>query len=241
MTYSTQTSRSRAWRMLNVWVTLLCAASLLVAHGDWARAEGAGYPRAKPYLRVLLDDAHKRFRKDAVLARIELQGVPGQAAWLGVGLYSPSNGMILSVEVGGPHNGASRVSQAAPQTGSGAVGLPLDFNIDLPEAIAILRKRGLTGPLGPVYLGMVGASGTQPLLAWTVRVYGGPIMFPLYIDAQDGKFIAWQRAMDPPNGSDAQLQAIWDALLNRNKPADRNSPVFNAQQCIAQIQMGGDC
>jgi hypothetical protein len=65
-------------------------------------------------------------------------------------------------------------------------------------------------------------------------------MFPLYIDAQDGKFIAWQRAMDPPNGSDAQLKAIWDALLNRNKP-DPGSPVFNAQQCMAQIQMGGNC
>jgi hypothetical protein len=228
------------WRVFGISVMLVGAASLIVTRGELVRAEGTGFPRSKPYLKVLLDDAHRRFRKDAVIARIELQGASGQA-WLGVGLYSPSNGAILSVQVGGPNNGAFRVSQAAPQTGaSPAAGLPLDFNVDLPEAIAILRKRGLTGPLGPVYLGMVGASGTQPLLAWTVRVYGGPIMFPLYINAQDGKFIAWQRAMDPPNGSDAQLKAIWDALLNRNQP-DRNGPVFNAQQCIAQIQMGGDC
>jgi hypothetical protein len=231
------------WRVFGISVMLVGAASLLAARGELARAEDAGFPRAKPYLKMLLDDAHQRFRKDAVLARIELQGVPGQA-WLGVGLYSPSNGAILSVEVGGPNNGAYRVSQAARQTGTGAVGLPLEFNIDLPDAIAILRKRGLTGPLGPVYLGMVGASGTQPLLAWTVRVYGGPIMFPLYIDAQDGKFIAWQRAMDPPNGSDAQLKAIWDALLNRNKPVDpdiRHNPVFRALECSELIQAGLGC
>jgi hypothetical protein len=231
-----------AWRVFGVAVILLGAASLLLARSEVVRAEGSGFPRAKPYLKVLLDDAHKRFRKDAVIAKIELQGIPGQA-WLGVGLYSPSNGAILSVEVGGPSNGAFRVSPGTGRAGAPTAGLPLDFNIDLPDAIAILRKRGLTGPLGPVYLGMVGATGTQPLLAWTVRVYGGPIMFPLYIDAQDGKFIEWQRAMDPPNGSDAQLKAIWDALLNRNKPADPglSQSLRNVQQCMAAIQMGLDC
>jgi hypothetical protein len=231
------------WRVFGMAVILLGAATLLASRSELVRAEGGGYPRAKPYLKVLLDDAHKRFRKDAVIAKIELQGAAGQA-WIGVGLYSPSNGAILSVQVGGPNNGAFRVSQTARQTGAGAVGLPLDFNIDLPEAVATLRKRGFTGPLGPVYLGMVGASGTQPLLAWTVRVYGGPIMVPLYIDAQDGKFIAWQRAMDPPNGSDAQLKAIWDALLNRNKPADpdiRNNPVYRALECSELIQAGLGC
>src|ERR1700733_7834736 len=108
-------------------------------------AQGAaeGYPRAKPYLQILLDDAHRRFRKDAVISRIELQGAAG-VAWLGVGRYSPSNGAILRVGVGGPNNGAYKVSSAAPQAGVSA-GLPIDFNLDLPDAIAVLRKGGWNG------------------------------------------------------------------------------------------------
>jgi hypothetical protein len=78
-----------------------------VATESSGACETDGYPRAKPYLKILLDDARKRFRKDAVITRIELQGAAGEA-WLGVGLYSPSNGAILGAQVGGPHNGAYR-------------------------------------------------------------------------------------------------------------------------------------
>jgi hypothetical protein len=217
-------------------IVFLALAGVLLLRLQPVQAAADGYPRAKPYLKILLDDAHRRFRKDAVITRIELQGGAG-VAWLGVGLYSPSNGAILSVEVGGPNNGAYRVSSAAPHAGVSS-GLPIDFNLDLPDAIATLRKGGWNGALGPVYLGMVGATGTVPLLAWTFRVNGGPMMFPIFINAQDGQFIPWPQAMDPPNGSDAQLQRIWDALLNRHAPNGNNGSYWTPEKVNECAFMG---
>lgn len=40
----------------------------------------------------------------------------------------------------------------------------------------------------------------------------------MFVNAQDGSVVTWQRAMDPPNGSDAQLADIYGRLLNRNQP-----------------------
>jgi hypothetical protein len=203
------------WQEFKLPILLIVVIGVVAPRNQPALAATDGYPRAKPYLKILLDDAHKRFRRDAVITRIELQGAAG-VAWLGVGLYSPSNGAILGVQVGGPNNGAYRQSQTAP--GNYGAGLPTDFKVDLPDAVVALRNAGWSGGIGPMHLGMVGASGTSPILAWTLRVTGWPMMFPAFIDAQSGQLIAWQRAMDPPNGSDAQLKAIWDVLLNRNQP-----------------------
>jgi hypothetical protein len=50
-----------------------------VATESSGACETDGYPRAKPYLKILLDDARKRFRMDAVITRIELQGAAGEA------------------------------------------------------------------------------------------------------------------------------------------------------------------
>lgn len=224
------------WRKFKLSILLIAIACIFSPRNQPAQAATDGYPRAKPYLQILLDDAHKRFRKDAVITRIELQGAAG-VAWLGVGLYSPSNGAILGVQVGGPNNGAYRISSATP--GNAAAALPTDFKVDLPDAIAALRKGGWNGALGPVYLGMVGATGTQPLLAWTFRVSDGPMMFPIYINAQDGHFIAWPRAMDPPNGSDAQLKRIWDALLNRSAP--QNKSIFSTPDRVNECVFEDAC
>lgn len=90
------------WRVFGTSVILVGLATLFAGRGELARAEGGGFPRAKQYLQVVLDDAHKRFRKDAVIARIELQGVPGQAC-LGEGLYSPSNGATIQVTAAQRH------------------------------------------------------------------------------------------------------------------------------------------
>lgn len=225
------------WRSHRLPMILMAVASMFSPRMHSVQAAADEYPRAKPYLNILLDDAHKRFRKDAVITRIELQGAAG-VAWLGVGLYSPSNGAILSVQVGGPANGAYRQSQAAP--GNVAAGLPTDFKVDLPEAVAALRNAGVHGGLGSTYLGRVGASGTTPILAWTMRVGGGSVMFPIYVDAQTGKLIQWQRAMDPPNGSDAQLKAIWDALYKRDQPQqpDADEQARKVGECVAMLQDG---
>jgi hypothetical protein len=232
------------WRAFKLPIVLIAVVGAFPPRIQPVQAAADGYPRAKPYLKILLEDAHKRFRKDAVITRIELQGAAG-IAWLGVGLYSPSNGAILSVQVGGPNNGAYRQSRTAP--GNVSAGLPTDFKVDLPDAVVALRGAGWSGGLGPMYLGMVGASGTPPILAWTLRVTGGPMMFPVFIDAQSGELIAWQRAMDPPNGSDAQLKAIWDKLLNRNqsKQPDLNAILRHADNCSATLAGygggGGGC
>lgn len=61
---------------------------------------------------MLLNDARQKWRKDAVITRVQLEGIQNVAGWLGVQLYSPSNGGIMSVEVGGPNNGAESFAQA---------------------------------------------------------------------------------------------------------------------------------
>jgi hypothetical protein len=117
----------------------------------------------------------------------------------------------------------------------------MDFNIDLPDAVAAVQRAGRTHGVGPIYLGRVGARGTPPMLAWTVRVTGGPMMVPVFVDAQTGELIPWQRAMDPPNGSDAQLKAIWDVLINRNqpKPLDMNAIMRHIDNCSATLANNG--
>jgi hypothetical protein len=47
--------------------------------------------------------------------------------------------------------------------------------------------------------------------------------------------------MDPPNGSDAQLKAIWDVLINRNqpKPLDMNAIMRHIDNCSATLANNG--
>ena len=228
-------------------VLFLAVVFVAALPGQQIQTGSNGIPRANPYLKMLLNDARQKWRKDAVITAVALEGVPNGAGWLGVQLYSPSNGGILNVEVGGPNNGAESFAQATAANGIHALTAPLPTNVavDLPEAIAAIRKAGLNGPLGASYLGMAGASGTQPILAWTVHVSSGSfIEAPIFVNATDGKFIPWKRAMDPPNGSDAQIAAAWNALFHRNDNQNPgqgegiNSPAYKAMECVAMIQEG---
>jgi hypothetical protein len=226
---------------------LITAGCVLVALSQQIQTGGNGIPRANPYLNMLLNDARQKWRKDAVITRVQLEGIQNVAGWLGVELYSPSNGGIMSVEVGGPNNGAESFAQATPANGINALTTPLPtaVNVDLPDAIASIRRANLNGPLGASYLGMVGATDTQPILAWTIHVSNGSfIEAPVFVDAKSGKFIPWKRAMDPPNGTDAQIAAAWNALFNRNQNSGQdqgqgfNSPAYKAMECVAALQEG---
>jgi hypothetical protein len=237
----------RSGRILSRSVILLAAAFVVSLPGQQIQTGGNGIPKANPYLKMLLNDARQKWRKDAIITKVQLEGVQNVAGWLGVELYSPSNGGIMNVEVGGPNNGAETYAQATAANGIHALTAPLPpgVNVDLPDAIASIRKAGLNGPLGASYLGMAGASGTAPILAWTVHVSsGGFIEAPIFVDASSGKFIPWKRAMDPPNGSDAQIAAAWNALFHRNDNQNSgqgegiNSPAYKAMECVAMIQEG---
>ena len=187
--------------------------------------------------------------KDAEINTIELQWYPpkvpdsSRVYWLKFEIYSPSVRSTCWVNIGGPINGNTFCGN--PNTNpiaNSLTALPPSFNMDLPNVIAFVRHAGMGGPLGSVQLRMAGATGTPEFPAWTISVVGGPPWAPLFVNALDGKVVAWQRAMDPPNGSDAQIKAAWDSLLNRNKPAaGQGDAGYRAMDCVVQIQETGNC
>jgi len=225
-------------RFFSFSVVFLAAACVFAQTGQKAQPAGEGIPHASAAMKNLLDQAHKTFRRDAVVTSVEVQGVPG-LYWLLIDLYSPSNGATMGIWVGGPNDGQFALGHVQPQ--SATVAIPPNFNADLPEIMASLRKEGLKGPLDVTRLLWAGASGTPPILAWQIRIAGGtPMFFPLFINAQDGKVIPWQRAMDPPDASDAQLRAAWDRLQHRNRPQTGPNGM-SAWDCVVQIQETGNC
>jgi len=196
--------------------------------------------------KAVLAGARDKWVKDAVVTRVDVQAAYGiSQAWLTFDLFSPSTGGHMIYTAGGPQNGHSSFGYIAP-INRDRVGTPLppSLSLDLRDAIAAVRKAGLKGQMGPIHLDMVGASGTPPIAVWSIRVAGGPIMVPLFVDAQSGKFVPWQRASDPPNGSDVQLRDIWNRLLNRNQTPP-NSAFDRVQweiwECINGPTMGAGC
>lgn len=189
-----------------------------------------------------LEGARKLWMKDAVAVHVEVEGAFGiPTAWFRFSLYSPSTGNFATYVVGGPMNGQSTFSFIQPidrpRLGDP---LPPGLSVDLPDAIASLRKAGYQGALGVIRLDMSGATGTTPLPAWSIRVGGkSPAFPPVFVDAQTGKFIPVNRMMDPVPGSDAELKAIWDRLLNRNQPEPAKIPGhLEPWECVALIQEG---
>jgi hypothetical protein len=188
----------------------------------------------------VLEGARKLWRKDAVITFAELQGAFGiPQAWWRFDLYSPSINFAATYTVGGPLNGQSTFSYIQPYQRKG-IGdpLPPEINVNLPAAIASLRKAGFNGALGLIRLHMAGATGTQPLPAWSIRVGGkSPTYPPVFINAQDGKFIPVSRAMDPAPGSDAELRAIYGRAMQRIQSGGRNASL-DALECLAMLQLG---
>lgn len=191
--------------------------------------------------KATLEGARKLWMKDAVVVHVEVEGAFGiPTAWFRFSLYSPSTGNFATYVVGGPMNGQSTFSFIQPINRS-RLGdpLPPNLSVDLPDAIASLRKAGFHGGLGVIRLDMSGATGTTPLPAWSIRVGGkSPAFPPVFVNAQTGKFIPVNRMMDPVAGSDAELKEIWDRLLNRNQPAAKIPGHLEGWECVALIQEG---
>jgi hypothetical protein len=191
--------------------------------------------------KATLEGARKLWMKDAVVVHVEVEGAFGiPTAWFRFSLYSPSTGNFATYAVGGPMNGQSTFSFIQP-INRPRLGdpLPADLSVDLPDAIASLRKAGYHGGLGVIRLDMSGATSTTPLPAWSIRVGGkSPAFPPVFVNAQTGKFIPVNRMMDPAPGSDAELKEIWDRLLNRNQPAAKIPGQLEGWECVALIQEG---
>jgi hypothetical protein len=192
--------------------------------------------------KATIKGARTLWMKDAVVVHVEVEGAFGiPTAWFRFSLYSPSTGNFATYVAGGPMNGQSTFSFIQPIDRS-RLGNPLppDLSVDLPDAIASLRKAGFHGGLGVIRLDMSGATGTRPLPAWSIRVGGKtPAFPPVFVDAQTGKFIPVNRMMDPVPGSDAELKEIWDRLLNRNQPVSNKTPGhLEPWECVALIQEG---
>jgi hypothetical protein len=210
---------------------------------------GAVYPsHVSATMATVLAGARKQWKKDAEINRIELQWYPPQvpdasrAYWLRFEIYSPSIRSTCRVNVGGPINGNTFCGN--PNTNpiaNSSTALPPSFNLDLPDFIAFVRHAGMGGPLGSVELRMAGATGTPSFPAWTISVVGGPAWAPLFVNALDGKVVAWQRAMDPPNGNDAQLADIYGIVLQNRGPAGGDNAAYKAMECVVEIQETGNC
>jgi|SRR5579872_7143519 len=148
--------------------------------------------------KTVLAGARKLWRPDAVVTYVEVQGAFGfPQAWLRFDLCSPSVGFTATYTVGGPLNGQSTFSYVQPYNRNriGAA-LPPDIDVDLTAAIASIRKAGYNGALGLIRLHMAGATGTQLLSAWAIRVGGQKITFPpLFINAHDAPWTRHPAAM----------------------------------------------
>ena len=188
-----------------------------------------------------LEGARKLWMKDAVAVHVEVEGSYGiPTGWFRFDLYSPSTGNFATYTVGGPMNGQSTFSVIQPINRS-RLGdpLPTDLIVDLPTAIASLRKAGYNGSLGVIRLDMSNATGVKPQPAWSIRVGGKtPAFPPVFVNAETGKFIPVNLMMDPVPGSDAELKAIWDRLLNRNQPQGKKPGQLEPWECVALLQEG---
>jgi hypothetical protein len=210
---------------------------------------GAVYPsHVSATMSTVLAGARKQWMKDAEINTVELQWYPpkvpdsSRAYWLRFTIYSPLIRSTCWVNVGGPINGNTFCG--SPNTNpipNSLPALPPSFNLDLPDVIAFVRRAGMGGPLGSVQLRMAGATATPQFPAWTISVVGGPPWAPLFVNALDGKVVAWQRAMDPPPGSDAELAAAYSRVLHHSGPSGPNDAGYKAMECVAQIQETGNC
>jgi hypothetical protein len=203
----------------------------------------SAYPGTFPgTYKLTIAGARAFWMKDAVVVHVQVEGQVGiPTAWFRFSLYSPSTGNFASYEAGGPQNGQSTPSFIQP-TDRSRLGdpLPENLSVDLPDAIASLRKAGFPGALGVIYLDMSGATGQTPLPAWSIRVGGkSPAFPPIFVNAQTGKFMPVVRMMDPVPGSDAEIKEVWDRLLNRNQPATNRTPGgLSGADCVGLIQQG---
>ena len=120
------------------------------------------------------------------------------------------------------------------------IALP-EFKLDLPDAIALIRRAGLKDSLNSLELRMVGAAHTTPLAAWMIATRGAKTLYPIPVDAQTGAVIPWQRVFDPPQWTDAQMKAAWDRVLNRNQPKPYDPYARDPGECVIEIIQVGHC
>jgi hypothetical protein len=199
--------------------------------------ENGGYNYdVKPALSQVLAAARKNL-PDLSFTYVEIQGIPGYL-WLQYHLYSPSTGAVVTGYAGGPNSGQYSVTNWKPNDPAQTV-LPTNFKVDFADAMRTLQKTGLkpTG-LGITRLQWAGATGTPPVLAWSIRVGGTGYLVPLFVDAQTGQVLPWQRAIDPITGNDAQIQAWRDSFKPPPPPQGQSNSGIQAMECVAGLQEG---
>jgi hypothetical protein len=210
---------------------------------------GAAYPKhLNETMASALTTARKIWMKDAVVNSVQLQWYPPNVLdsqktyWLKLAMMSPSIRVQCWTNVGGPMNGNTFCSSPVDNINRMQPPLPASISQDLPDVLANVRRMGMGGPLGSVELRMAGTSGKPQFPAWVIEVAGGPSWVPLFVNAMDGKVVGWQQAMDPPNGSDAQLADVYGRLLHRAPPpGSQGDPGYEAAKCVFELQQGGAC
>ena len=195
----------------------------------------------------ILATARKNWHADAILTSVDLKWYPDENVddtkvtmhWLEIQANSPSTGARRYFYIGG--TSAGTVVDEPPDQSSSTIdhALPASVKLDLPQAIAFLRRVGLKDRLFLVRLEMVGAANTQPLAAWTIASLADPNLFPLALDAQTGKVIPWVRAYNPPPFTDKQMHDAWQQVLHPPKPGPNNAQAH--LECFMSVQEYGYC
>ena len=176
-------------------------------------------------MKSVLAESRKRGMLDAAPDYIRLQWYPPNVPdsvktfWLKLAVYSPSTHIVCSVDSGGPSAGAPLCGSInGYQAAAMEPPLPPTSMWTCPISSPASAKGGSRVRSDLWNCAWQAPPGRRNSPAWVLEIQGGPAWVPLFVNAQDGSVVTWQRAMDPPNGSDAQLADIYGRLLNRNQP-----------------------
>jgi hypothetical protein len=213
------------WRQIFQAGAILAALALPLPSSIRADEPAALPDHVQDIAKEILAKAKKTWRKDAYVTTIRLavttssDGSQTQNT-LYVTLYSPSKQLAEIVPHGQQYGDYPMPIAAGTTIDLGPVP---DFTIDLPQAVAIARQHGMTGKLNGAYIEVHHPTGKAPILAWVVQT-DDPVNNMLQakvpaIDPFTGEVIPFNKAFDPPPGSDKELAAaarrFWMALHGR--------------------------
>ncbi len=184
-------------------------------------------PSHLPKLAAAAMTKARRWHPDAILVNLEVMGGPGQFQ-IQLEFFSPSDltGFIVS-EGMGPES-----DQVVASASWGTVPIPADF-IDLPDAIAVMRARGMKGLVAGATLSAVKLCGTVPVMKWEItpanadqQIQGGP-EFYAYAPPESARPMDWRKAGEL---ADRALKGDASALATLRQAAQSGDP--NAENSL---------
>ena len=170
-------------------------------------------PSGLPEAAKELAEQARAWRGDALLMRIEVgrKGDKESTAEISTSFYFVSPPERLILRLPGRQEFAAQELSPGQFGGRGSFVPVPDFSVDLPQAIGVAKKAGMTGSIEEAELSVRTPPGRLPVLVWRIQSDQGQD-FAFYVDALTGASLNSRQILDPPPGPDATLQASEDAL-----------------------------